>query len=93
MVKRGVDPFWADAAMRYIGRAMSTNSYFTKGVSHFKLTFQKHFSGVPRIFSFDVLVYYPDKDKEVSARLTYSFSPVQGTHKVRTKVYSDKTSA
>lgn len=75
--------------MRWIEGAMNTNTYFTKGVSNFRLALNKKLgNGLIRAFSFDVLVLFPDTDKEASARLTYSFDKDRKmAHKVKLSFY------
>lgn len=90
MIEKGASPFWADSAMRWIESAMNTNTYFTKGVSHFKLALNKELGrGVIRTFSFDALMLFPDTDKEATARLTYTFNKDRKmAHKVELSFYS-----
>lgn len=90
MIDKGANPFWADAAMRWIESAMNTNRYFAKGVSDFRIARNKKSGdGMIRIFSFDVLFLFPDTNEEKTARLSYSFNPERKmAHKVLVKFYS-----
>ena len=90
MIEKGASPFWAGSAMRWIEGVMNTNTYFTKGVSHFRMTLNKEGNGLIGSFSFDVLLLFPDTNKEATGRISYSFDKDRKmAHKVRLTFYSE----
>ncbi len=75
LISRDVAPIWADGAMRVLGTALSTNTYFTKSIQVQDLTLRKEARGGHQIkrLALMVTLIFPDTEKERPAIFVYTF--------------------
>lgn len=78
LISRDVAPIWADGALRVLGTALSTNTYFTKSIQVQDLTLHRKASPliqghqIKRLSIMATLIF-PDTDKERPAIFVYTF--------------------
>lgn len=83
LLRRGIDPFWANSALSWVRRALAGNTHFVTDLRYPQLTENKEYKGVIKRLSLSCTLH--SVSDRVSGKIIYTFRPGRGGHRIIVK--------